>query len=429
MRLLARALLLTLLVAAAARAAMPRDPVVSGLAVEEHGPIVELHFRFRGPRPAWHLAAQWQQLVLTLAATRLDLPGAPLVTVEQPPVTAVETAATSTGDARLKINVRGKVDYAVAVAPHDLVVRFARAGTAPDIAAPLIIPAERVGRVIRRTQRAPTPPAAPEPAPDGAVAALPREAPGQTPTITIASASLAPQARNAGPPLIVIDPGHGGRDPGTRSARGVTEKDLALQIAIRLQRALSKLGAIARLTRADDRFLSLAERTGVANRTDADLFISIHLNWSPEDSTSGIQTYYLNNTTDRATIRLAQMENGVVGGYRSSAIPNLNYILTDLRQSDKANESAALARMIEDDSTAAAEANLGTRVNNLGARQGPFYVLVGAEMPAVLVECGFLSNDEEAARLADGRYQQALADGIAAAVSHYLNGDAAVGDL
>ena len=85
--------------------------------------------------------------------------------------------------------------------------------------------------------------------------------------------------------------------------------------------------------------------------------------------------------------------------------------------------------MIEMESVAAAGAALGVRVNNLGAQQGPFYVLVGAEMPSVLVECGFLSNPAEAERLADGRYQQALADGIAAAVIHYLNADAAVGNL
>jgi N-acetylmuramoyl-L-alanine amidase len=123
------------------------------------------------------------------------------------------------------------------------------------------------------------------------------------------------------------------------------------------------------------------------------------------------------------------MENSVAGGYGNSAMPNLNYILTDLRQGDKANESVALSRMIEAESVAAAGATLGVRVNNLGARQGPFYVLVGAEMPAVLVECGFLSNADEAARLAEGDYQQALADGIAAAVTHYFNGDAAVGNL
>ena len=228
---------------------------------------------------------------------------------------------------------------------------------------------------------------------------------------------------------IVIDPGHGGHDPGTQSASGIAEKDVALQIATRLQRSLRMLGMSAELTRADDRFLSLAQRTQLANRRGADLFVSIHLNSSPDTATTGIETYYLNNTTDRATIRLARMENEGSGTAGASGRPNLNYILTDLRQGDKANESAALARMIENESVAALATTPGIRVNALGAKQGPFYVLVGAEMPAVLVECGFLSNRDEAERLSDPAYQQGLADGIAAAIGGYFNNNVAVGNL
>jgi N-acetylmuramoyl-L-alanine amidase len=420
-RPLALGLLLIFGVAASARAMPSRAAVVSGAALESRGAIVELHFNVRGRRPAWYLNGQRQQLALTLEHTRLDIPAAPLAGQERSPVTAVRAAMTSDGTVQLLIDVSGKVDYAVAFAPHDLIVRFAKAGAAPDIAAPLVIPAERVRSGSRRARGFQTASAVPPPPPPVVASSVVAAAP---PVV-----DQAPSSRTARPPLVVIDPGHGGRDPGTRSASGSAEKDLALQIAIRLQRVLSGLGVTARLTRADDRFLSLAERTQAANRNAADLFISIHLNASPERAASGIATYYLNNTTDRATIRLARMENSVAGGYGNSAMPNLNYILTDLRQGDKANESVALSRMIEAESVAAAGATLGVRVNNLGARQGPFYVLVGAEMPAVLVECGFLSNADEAARLAEGDYQQALADGIAAAVTHYFNGDAAVGNL
>ena len=111
--------------------------------------------------------------------------------------------------------------------------------------------------------------------------------------------------------LVVIDAGHGGHDPGTEAAGEVAEKDLALQIAIRVRDALLADGVDARLTRDDDTFLTLAERTQLANQNRADLFVSIHLNSSPDPDTTGIETYYLNNTTDRATIRLARMENGV----------------------------------------------------------------------------------------------------------------------
>jgi len=230
-------------------------------------------------------------------------------------------------------------------------------------------------------------------------------------------------------PLVMIDPGHGGRDPGTEAASVVAEKDVALNIADALAGALQLRGIDAQLTRSDDHFRTLSERTRLANSVNADLFISIHLNSNPDTNMTGIETYYLNNSSARATIRLARMENSVAGGYGTPGNSNLNYILTDLRQGYKANESASLARMIEARSAAAAAEVSGLRVNALGAKQGPFYVLVGAEMPSVLVECGFLSNPAEARLLTMPRYQQALADGIAAAVVQYFNTNAAVGNL
>ena len=230
-------------------------------------------------------------------------------------------------------------------------------------------------------------------------------------------------------PVVVIDPGHGGYDSGTTAGAPLLEKDIALQIGLRLQGELEHRGVRAILTRTGDYFVTLADRTAFANQAGADLFISIHLNSSPDAATTGIETYYLNNTTDRATIRLAAMENASGGAYSTAAGGDLNYILSDMRQQYKANESVALASMIEADTTAELNASLGVRVNALGAMRGPFYVLVGARMPAVLVECGFLSNREEAARLASAPYQQMLAQGIAEAAVHYFNADAAVGNL
>jgi N-acetylmuramoyl-L-alanine amidase len=225
----------------------------------------------------------------------------------------------------------------------------------------------------------------------------------------------------------MIDPGHGGFDPGTESAGGFAEKTIALAISRRLAMALQARGMQAELTRDDDTFVSLGERTELANRAHADLFVSIHLNSSPDWNTSGIETYYLNNTTDRATIRLARMENGAVyGAFRQS---NLNYILTNLRQDYKANESSSLARMIETEVSTSVESALGTTVRSLGAKMGPFYVLVGAEMPSVLIECGFLSNPRETQLLIQPGYQAVLADGIAAAIMAYFDPDAGVGNL
>jgi N-acetylmuramoyl-L-alanine amidase len=233
-----------------------------------------------------------------------------------------------------------------------------------------------------------------------------------------------------GHPLVMIDPGHGGYDPGASSASGIQEKDLALAIATRLELALAERGLRAEMTRTSDVFVPLPERTRIANRAGAALFVSIHLNWSPNPTTSGLEVYYLNNTTDRATIRLARMENaGAPATYGAGTGPNLNYILTDLRQQYKANEAASLARMIDAQAVATLDAGLGTNVNALGAKMGPFYVLVGAQMPAVLVETGFLSNSGEAQRLASARYQEVLADGLATAITHYFDADVAVGNL
>ena len=173
--------------------------------------------------------------------------------------------------------------------------------------------------------------------------------------------------------------------------------------------------------------MPLSERTELANQAHADLFISIHLNSSPDRNTSGLETYYLNNTSDRATIRLAQMENS--GSYSALSQSNLSYILANLRQDYKAHESSSLARLIETDVAATVDSALGIRVNELGAKMGPFYVLVGAEMPAVLVECGFLSNAREAQLLVQPAYQVALAQGVAAAIFEYFNAGAAIGNL
>jgi N-acetylmuramoyl-L-alanine amidase len=431
--------------------------VISGASIESHDKIVELHFKVRGHGLKWHLNGHGQRLWIELDHAKTEIPAHPLNGQEQLPVTLVSAIDSGAGHAQIGIEVSGRVDYAIASLPHELVVRLAPAGTVPNLAAPLLVEMDRTRRAstalpARRTAMSNSsgraaqtvasvaPPAKLEEATITAAeepATLPRGA--AVPSVAadaedvaparVRPVAITPPHPHAGRPLVVIDPGHGGRDPGTEASDNVAEKDLALRIATHLRMALESRGINAELTRADDTFLSLAERTTLANRAHADLFISIHLNFSPDANTAGIETYYLNNTTDRATIRLARMENSVAGGYSAPGQPNLDYILTDLRQGYKANESASLARMIEAESVADLDASLGVRVNALGAKQGPFYVLVGAEMPSVLVECGFLSNPAETQNLVEPRYQQALADGVAAAVIHYFNADAAVGNL
>jgi N-acetylmuramoyl-L-alanine amidase len=418
------------LVSAIVGAASTQSAVLESASIQPHDGLVELRFGVRGRGLKWHLSAHRQQLWIDLENTHLELPS--LEGRAAPPVKGIHTIDPGGGDARVVVEVSGKVDYVVARLPDVLIVRLAPSGAAPDLAAPLLAEVDHA----RNTRRVPARARRNDsndlnghgvpmiPAPNSNAATTLGIGPDRLQT-----ASLSPPNPRSSGPLVVIDPGHGGRDPGTAAADSIAEKDVAIAIAQRLASALSSRGFETLLTRTDDTFLSLADRMAVANRAHADLFISVHLNSSPDPGTAGIETYYLNNTTDRATIRLARMENGVAGGYSAPGQADLNYILSDLRQGYKANESASLARMIEAETAANIAASQGLRVHTLGAKKGPFYVLVGAEMPAVLVECGFLSNAAEAQELTAPGYQQSLADGIADAVVHYYNADAAVGNL
>ncbi len=396
--------------------------------IEPHGGAMEMHFGFRGSAPRWKLRAQGNELIIDLPWTSTELPPRPFYGQEVAPIKAVRIIGIGGGRTQIAIEVEGKTDYAIARLNSEIVLRIAAAGTVRNIAAPILV------RNARQTpvpvERAPIPreaaakPVVLPPAP------LPsNEAPPPNPAPR-AQLAMAPEPEIIGRPLVMIDPGHGGYDPGTSSESGMKEKDLALEIAKRLQRALEARGMRAEMTRSTDVFIPLSERTRLANRAGADLFVSIHLNSSPNPGTSGIEVYYLNNTTDRATIRLARMENGgAPADYGTGEGPNLNYILTDLRQQYKATEAASLARMIDEQAVTNLDAGMGINVNALGAKMGPFYVLVGAHMPAVLVETGFLSNGGEAQRLASPQYQELLADGIATAIAHYFSADVAVGNL
>jgi N-acetylmuramoyl-L-alanine amidase len=228
---------------------------------------------------------------------------------------------------------------------------------------------------------------------------------------------------------IVIDPGHGGQDPGAVGVDGLAEKDVVLAIARRLRDALRKQPRFdVILTRDSDVFLRLEERTARANAEKADFFISVHANASPNTAASGVETYYLNNTNDRATLRLASMENGLQAMTGQRAHGDAALILSDLIQNYKINESVALARRMQ---RALVErlASGGMAVHDLGVKRGPFYVLVGAGMPGVLVEVSFITHPEEGARLGDPAYQELLADGLLRGLEGAIENSRATGSL
>ena len=220
---------------------------------------------------------------------------------------------------------------------------------------------------------------------------------------------------------VLIDPGHGGKDPGAIGVGGVAEKDVTLAVALRLRQRLEAVPDIdVVLTRNADVFLALEERTARANAERADLFLSIHTNASPNPTLAGVETYYLNNTSDRATIRLAKMENGLTSMTgRGNRDMDTALILSDLIQSYKVQESVELAEHVQRALVTGLSAR-GEPVSDLGVKRGPFYVLVGAGMPCVLAEVSFLTNPREGARLAERAYQDAVADGLLRGIMQFV---------
>jgi len=221
------------------------------------------------------------------------------------------------------------------------------------------------------------------------------------------TAAVAPGIRK-----IVLDPGHGGKDPGAIGLDGSTEKDIVLRIAKKLAAKLRKeLGIQVVLTRKDDQYLELIDRTYLANAEAADLFISLHMNASENTDARGIETYYLDNTTDEAARRLAARENGT----SRNNISDLEFILADMKQNMKLEESITLAHRLQTSSVGGMAKVMGN-VKDLGVKKALFHVLVGAHMPCVLVEMFFITNRNEGRALSQNKYQdamvQALYDGI-----------------
>ena len=214
---------------------------------------------------------------------------------------------------------------------------------------------------------------------------------------------------------IVLDPGHGGKDPGAIGNGGLAEKDLVLSIARKLAAKLRKeMNVQVVLTRNDDRFVPLEDRTALANAEDADLFISLHMNASPNSEARGIETYYLDNTSDEAAIRLAARENSTA----RKNVSDLQFILSDMTQNMKLEDSITLAHRLQ----GAAVGGMGKvldEVKDLGVKKALFYVLVGARMPSVLVEMFFISNREEGRAMSQGLYQDAMVDALFDGIKKY----------
>ncbi len=233
----------------------------------------------------------------------------------------------------------------------------------------------------------------------------------------------AKQPRAPPPPQyrIMIDPGHGGRDPGAVGVDGLKEKTVVLAISKRLGKKLeSRLPVKVLYTREKDVFVPLPERTAQANATKADLFISIHANASENPHLQGVETYHLNNTNDRATIRLANFENGLQHLRQPpQAGSELSEIVSDMIHNDKLEGSIILAHALQD-SIMTQVAKRHSKVRNLGVKKGPFYVLVGAEMPCVLAEVSFLTHRVQGKLLRSSAYREAIAEGLFQGIARFI---------
>ena len=219
---------------------------------------------------------------------------------------------------------------------------------------------------------------------------------------------------------IIIDPGHGGDDPGAIGPSGIEEKDIVLSVGKKLGDILrSKYDAEVIFTRDKDIFIPLNERTEMANSNKADLFISIHANASRRKDTRGIETYFLNWTDDREAMKVAARENKISLRKMKNTRGDLQFILHDLARKNKNEESMKLASSIQNALVSTLKEDY-SRIHDLGVKYALFYVLVGAEMPSILVEISFISNKEEEKRLSKEEYKTKIAEAIASGINSYI---------
>ena len=215
---------------------------------------------------------------------------------------------------------------------------------------------------------------------------------------------------------IVIDAGHGGKDPGAVGYRGTKEKDIALDVAKRLEKKLSKnMNVKIIMTRDEDVFLRLSERTKIANESNGNLFISIHTNAAEDRRASGFETFLIGPNKNEAAVRVAARENAVLEleGTTGKKLTNEDLIQATIAQSAFASKSEQFASMVQK------EIKKRVQSKDRGVKQAGFYVLMGASMPNVLVELGFISNPTEEKKLRSHQYRDQLATAIYRAVEQY----------
>ncbi|MEC8956780.1 MAG: N-acetylmuramoyl-L-alanine amidase, partial [Nitrospinota bacterium] len=224
--------------------------------------------------------------------------------------------------------------------------------------------------------------------------------------------------KQADVPLIVVDAGHGGKDDGAMSASGMKEKDINLKISKHVKTILvSRYKYRVVMTRKDDTFIPLKDRSKISNKRNADLFVSIHANAAKRKSAHGIETYFLGTSHNEQALATAARENGDL--VKSVNDDQVQQILASLITTTKINDSSRLAGRVQENLYKTSK-KINRNVKNLGVKEGPFYVLHGADMPSILIEVGFLTNPREAKMLAKSEYLYKLASSIAEGIHKYM---------
>lgn len=357
--------------------------------------------------PAEPATGQPPRLYLDLGPAALDPALQAPIAVGDGLLKRIRTGRADGGRIRVVLDLESVGPYKVfpLFDPYRIIVDLGAAGS-PTTESPAQAPPAAPAAAL------PSPPAAPA---DDVARVLERQPP-----------SLPPVLPKAPPPTglrrIVVDAGHGGKDPGAVGQNGLREKDVTLAMAKKIAgRLREELGCEVILTRDRDIYLALQERTAIANRVNADLFLSVHANAAPNRQAYGIETYYLNFSKNDKAAAVAARENGI----SLKEVGDLEMILLDLMANAKINESSRLAAEIQRALIVRLSGEFD-EIRDLGVRQGPFYVLLGASMPSVLVEVAFISHHREEQRLADERYHEHTAAAIVEGVQNYARSSRAV---
>jgi N-acetylmuramoyl-L-alanine amidase len=223
---------------------------------------------------------------------------------------------------------------------------------------------------------------------------------------------LSPDAREVR--TVIVDPGHGGADPGAIGVGGLREKDVTLRLSKLLSEKLRALGFRVVATREGDRSVSLEERTAIAEASNGDVFVSLHANSAPRRSVQGIETYYPDANHERHSLRVAMRENGV----SRDQLNELQRTLAKLRIAEISPYSQRLASLVQRQLARALPSRYG-KIQDLGAKKGPFYVLFLSNMPAILIETGFVTNKSDAKRLRNSDYLDSVATQISTGLERY----------